>query len=149
MEDAEKVKAVATIKLAILKGEDSLLRKMHNVVKRDVTGFESDFYIHDVTALNEVETGSFLWIVRANGTHLIDLKSDQFELVNGEAVWISISIFRSIVQSFKNRIAGFYLVEKSNGQLKKVQKINEQSAVATMVISADDAVVNRKMQIIS
>ena len=149
MEEVERVKSVLAVKTMIVKGEDSVLRKMHNVVKRDVTGFDSDFYIHDVKALSDVTTGSFLWIVRVNGTHLIDLKSENFELVQGESVWMSSSIFHSILQSFKRRIVGFYLIEKTDGQLRKIQKINEQSAMATMAIHADDAVVNRKMQLIN
>lgn len=60
----------------------SLFKKMSNIVERYVKNYKNDFYVTDISAINQViEKTDFIWVVRPNGTHLIQLKST-FSLEN-------------------------------------------------------------------
>lgn len=102
-------------KRKILKGDNELLKKMLEIVERDVEKYRSDFYIHDTELLKEYEGDPLIWIVRKHGTHFIYLLSDDFTKENE---WDSDLYFRAILRNFDSDIKGIYLINA--GKIKKI-----------------------------
>lgn len=55
------------------------LKKMELIIKKNMTAYTNDFYVHDVQLMNESlkehNAFDFIWFVRKRGTHFINLKS--------------------------------------------------------------------------
>lgn len=132
MTDEEKNRYIKKMKRKIANGNDTLLQEMMSIVDEEVMKYEEDFYVDDIELLKDVEKDeSVLWIVRNHGTHFIYLSKDSF---NKKGEWDNAEYFRAIIQNYKNRICGYYLIEKG-----KLKKINEKSAFAVLAIHEDIA----------
>ena len=127
--EEQKKRYISHMRNRIRKGSDVILQSMMELVERHVERYHADFYVHDVALYRNTENGPFLWIIRENGTHLIDLMSEKF--LDGEA-WDAKAHFHAILSNSRKEIKGIYLIE--NGQM---QKLSEKAAHATLGIKEE------------
>ena len=69
----EKEKYIQKIKEAIKNTDNEIIKKMANIVKRNVKHYQNDFYVYDLHMIKKY-TGPFLWMTRETGTDFIPLK---------------------------------------------------------------------------
>lgn len=93
---------------------DELLKKMVNIVESKVKKYKSDFYIHDMELIQEIQGEPFIWVVREKGTHFIHLYYDGFD---DQGNWEQIPYFKCILKQFHD-IMAIFLVE--NGKIGKI-----------------------------
>lgn len=117
VKDKTRIKKMHQIRDIILESNSDLLKKMLYIVHQDVQYYMIDFYKHDIEKLAEYE-GTFIWIVRESGTHLIPL---QEEKICSDGSWLWEHEYNAICQVA--RIKDFYYY---NG--KELLKINKEKA---------------------
>lgn len=83
---------------------DELLKKMVNIVESKVKKYKSDFYIHDMEVIQEIQGEPFIWVVREKGTHFIHLYYDGFD---DQGNWEQIPYFKCILEQFHDIMAIF------------------------------------------
>lgn len=127
--EEQKNRYISYIRNRIRKGSDTILKSMMELVERHVERYHADFYIHDVALYGNGENEPFLWIIRENGTHFIDLMSEKF--LDGE-VWDAIAHFNAIMTNCGKEIKGIYLIENS-----QMQKLSEKAAHATLAVKEE------------
>lgn len=81
LDKTEKEKYIERIKEEIEKSDNEVLKKMANIVKRNVKHYKNDFYVYDLFMIKKHE-GPFLWMIRETGTDLIPLKNFKGALVD-------------------------------------------------------------------
>lgn len=72
LNDKEQEKYIKKIKKEIEKSNNKILKKMHNIVKRNVKNYITDFYLHDLYIIKKYKS-PFVWMTRSSGTDLIPL----------------------------------------------------------------------------
>ena len=122
--DEQKKRYISHIRNKIRKGSDTILKSMMELVERHVEKYHADFYIHDVALYRNAENEPFLWIIRENGTHFIDLMSEKF--LDGEA-WDAKAHFHAILSNCGAEIKGIYLIENDH-----MLKLPEKVAIAML-----------------
>ena len=127
--EEQKKRYISQMRNRIRKGRDTILQSMMELVEQNVERFHADFYVHDVALYRNAKNAPFLWIIRENGTHFIDLMSEKF--LDGE-VWDAKAHFNAIMTNCGKEIKGIYLIE--NGQ---IQKLSDKAAHATLAIKEE------------
>lgn len=72
LDEESKEKYIESIIESTKKTKNQIIKKMANIVKRDVKHYRNDFYIHDMHMIKKYE-GPFLWMTRPTGTDFIPL----------------------------------------------------------------------------
>lgn len=72
LDEESKEKYIEYIIESTKKTKNQIIKKMANIVKRDVKHYQNDFYIHDVYLIKKHE-GPFIWMTRPTGTDFIPL----------------------------------------------------------------------------
>ncbi|MBM7715316.1 hypothetical protein JOC94_002303 [Bacillus thermophilus] len=134
--DEQKRRYISYMRNKIRKGDDAILQSMMELVERHLKKYHADFYVHDISLYRNTEGAPFLWIVREYGTHFVDLYSKKF--LDNE-VWDAKAHFEAILFNSRKEIKGIYLIE--NG---KMQKLSEQSALATLAIK--ESIVRKNLE---
>ena len=74
MNEEKQKKYINNVKEEIKRSSNKILKKMENIVKRNVSYFQSDFYVHDLHMIKN-NPGHFIWMTRETGTDFIPLES--------------------------------------------------------------------------
>lgn len=96
--------------------KNNLFSEMEKIVKKYVSAFQNDFYVHDIYELNNYD-GDFIWMVRNTGTDLVKLKEPMFK----DGKWIGKLWYEAVVKA--NEYIYYYDPEKS-----KLTKITKEKA---------------------
>lgn len=103
----------------------TLLSKMHNIVNRRMTGYKTDFYVHDTYIIlnDDHKSKTFLWMVRDTGTDLINLNFDSSEDEKQALNWINACLSNS-----KHNV---YLIDNNNlKRLGEYHNLNKEELLS-------------------
>lgn len=117
MNDNDQEDYISKVKFFI--NSNVLLKRMDNIVRRNVKHYKTDFYVHDVFSLSD-DNGDFVWLVRECGTDLIRCNNNSFSK-DGE--WIGKIWFNAVNETSK--VHRYYYF---NSNKNKLLKINQEKA---------------------
>jgi hypothetical protein len=100
--------------------DNTLLKRMENIVKRYVKAYQQDFYIHDIFSLVN-NNSEFIWMVRKTGTDLI-IKNGH--CISKEGNWTGKLWFNAI----KNQSEHFYHYHVRKSIQKMTSRVYDYNA---------------------
>lgn len=122
----ERENTIERVKKSV-KRKKGILSDMMQIVEKTLKAYHSDFYIHDVERLHKNPESSFIWIVRKNGTHLINLDNDgvyDTGMTDNEQQWL-------ILKNSSIRIVAIYLVNQKEMNIQKIKATKIDSIIET------------------
>ncbi|NRG44256.1 hypothetical protein HRF87_05700 [Bacillus sp. CRN 9] len=108
---------ISNIREKILKSKNELKIRMMLIAEKTLKEHLNLFYFHDLEVIEKIGQAPYLWIVRENGTHLINLSITVFTKENE---WLSTYVFNNVLLNYSD-IKQIYFCE--NEQLTALSEV--------------------------